>query len=452
VKKKITSPFSNLRLRLGVFVGAIGVSLALLALSPFRHAHGAYTTRRPNCGTWDLVYSPNPNDGPAFFGVTAVPMRAEAWAIGNYVYGYYLTLIEHWDGTSWQIVSSPNYPYADHYLYGVAAISSNDVWAVGRYAPSVSPTLILHWDGISWSIVSSPSPSQYSGLYAVAGRSANDVWAVGYDYSPTAQRTLIEHWDGSSWSIVPSPNVGEHDNLLRAVAVVPNSQTAWAAGYYYRDDGRPSTLVLRWDGATWSVVASADGYVRENYLTSVSSSGPDDAWVVGFYNDATGNYVPLTEHWDGTTWEIVPSPSLSSSLTALTSISSISSTDVWAVGSYYNDDAVLLTLAQHWDGTSWQVFTTPNPAEDPNAVNTFTSVASTPGIGVWAVGYYQIPFSPSQSLTAFYCQAGGPTPTPSPTPTATATATISPTVTPTATATARPFPTPRPHPRPRPRP
>jgi len=99
----------------------------------------------------------------------------------------------------------------------------------------------------------------------------------------------------------------------------------------------------------------------------------------------------LVLHWDGSTWQIVPSPGLSSSLTALLSVSSISATDVWAVGEYYNENAALLTLAQHWDGKSWQVFATPNPAGfDVGARNVFTSVASVPGTGVWAVGYYEV--------------------------------------------------------------
>src|SRR5438876_703093 len=87
--------------------------------------------RTPACGTWDFVYSPNPKDGPAFLGVAAVPGTNELWAVGNYVYAYSLTMIEHWDGTSWQIVASPNHPTTYNYLYGVTAVDANDAWAVG---------------------------------------------------------------------------------------------------------------------------------------------------------------------------------------------------------------------------------------------------------------------------------------------------------------------------------
>ena len=432
------------------------LALFWLLLTPPAPAQRKSKPHAPTCGSWDLVFSPNPNGGPIFTAAAAVPGTIELWGVGYYVFNYWLPLIEHWDGTEWQIVASPIYQGANHYLYAVTAVAPNDAWAVGLYEPQGggNRTLILHWDGISWSIVPSPSPATYSGLYAVAAASATDVWAVGYYFTEATQRTLIEHWDGKSWSILPSPNVGTSRNLLAAVTIVPNSQAVWAVGYYYREsDGNPSTLIQRWNGKIWSVVSSPDGSTRENYLTGVSAIDPNDAWAVGNYNTPTGLYLPLTEHWDGSTWQIVPSPSLSASLTALVSVSSISATDVWAVGAYFNENAALLTLAQHWDGMSWQVFSTPNPAGfDVGARNAFTSVATVPGMGVWGLGYYEVPFTSSQTLTAFYCPVGGPTPTPTPTATATPTPTATPSVTPSPTATPIATPTPRPYPKPRPRP
>ncbi len=397
-----------------LFFFFVSLSLLLAAPSPAQRKSKPHA---PTCGTWDLVFSPNPNSGPVFSSVAAVPGTAELWAVGNYLFFYSLPLIEHWDGTAWEIVASPNIPNANHYVYGVTAVAPNNAWAVGRYEPQGggSRTLVLHWDGISWSIISSPSPATYTGLYAVAAVSATDVWAVGYYYSQTGQQTLIEHWDGTAWSIVPSPNVSPN-NVLAAVTAVPNSQTAWAVGYYYRTtDGLPSTLIQRWDGTNWSVVPSPDGSAQgSNLLFGVSSAGPNDAWAVGTYQVQNTVFLPLTEHWDGTTWQIVPSPPLSSSYTELNSVFSLSATDVWAVGSYFNENAARLTLAQHWDGTSWQVFDTPDPAgtDSNEAINVFGSVANVPGVGVWAVGYYQRLGTPSQTLTAFYCPVGGPTPTP----------------------------------------
>ncbi len=49
----------------------------------------------------------------------------------------------------------------------------------------------------------------------------------------------------------------------------------------------------------------------------------------------------LTEHWDGTAWEVVPTPSPGDS-TYLDAIDAVSATDVWNVGT-----ADSLPLAEH---------------------------------------------------------------------------------------------------------
>src|SRR5207302_1665229 len=141
---------------------------------------------------------------------------------------------------------------------------------------------------------------------------------------------------GTAWSLVPSPNVGVHDNLLEgvtAVATIGGSlarMPVWAVGYYYRDDGLPSTLFERWDGKSWSVIPSPDGGPRENYLTSIAAGGPQDIWAVGVYNTAAGAYLTLTEHWNGQSWQVVPSPNLSPSYSGLTAVAVVDSNQVWA--------------------------------------------------------------------------------------------------------------------------
>ena len=372
------------------------------------------------CGSWEQVYSPSPNNNGILTAAAAVPNSTDVWSVGFYNANFHwLTLIERWDGTNWQVVPSPNHPNADHYLQGLTALGPDNVWAVGRYEPQGGGTytLILHWDGVSWSIVPSPNLTVYNQLWGVAAELAQSVWAVGYHFVSSSgpqilgQQTLIEHWDGTSWSIVPSPNVGTHDNLLETVAIITDptanlrSYPVWATGYYYRDDGPPSTLTQRWDGTAWAVVPSPNASSRENYLSGVGGSNRNDVWAVGQYNRPDGLYLPLTEHWDGANWKVLSAPSVSSSLSALASVAPVKPRDVWAVGHYFNDNAALLTLTQHWDGVSWQTAPSPNPAgeEDDTHINDLASVVSVPGVGLWAVGYYQLLGTQAQTLVEFYC-------------------------------------------------
>ena len=59
-----------------------------------------------------------------------------------------------------------------------------------------------------------------------------------------------------------------------------------------------------------------------------------DVWAVGEQNlNQT-----VTEHWNGTAWSVVPSPSVTAGGVQdfLSSVSAIGSSDVWAVGSTNN--------------------------------------------------------------------------------------------------------------------
>ena len=58
----------------------------------------------------------------------------------------------------------------------------------------------------SWSIVTSPNPGTVNNyLYGVSLADASNVWAVG-SYSSGGYQTLVVKWNGISWSQEPSPN------------------------------------------------------------------------------------------------------------------------------------------------------------------------------------------------------------------------------------------------------
>ena len=70
----------------------------------------------------------------------------------------------------------------------------------------------------------------------------------------------------------------------------------------------------------------------DDELSSVFALDPRDAWAVGYYFDATANhYHTLTEHWDGSSWSVVPSPNPGNANNYLYGVAAISRKDVWAV-------------------------------------------------------------------------------------------------------------------------
>ena len=72
---------------------------------------------------------------------------------------------------------------------------------------------------------------------------------------------------------------------------------------------------------------------------------------------------------------------------ALLGVSLRSASDAWAVGvRYLNMNTVIATLAERWNGTSWQITPTVNPTGN---VDVLDAVANVSPASAWAVGYSQ---------------------------------------------------------------
>jgi hypothetical protein len=370
---------------------------------------------------WQIIPSPNQSTKGNDLKSVAVVSSTDVWAVGYYTPESLFitqTLAEHWDGTQWSAVPSPNQGTDSNSLSSVAVVSSTDVWAVGFYfGASAYQTLAEHWDGTHWSIV--PIPNQATGdnqLNSVAVVSPTDVWAVGYYNSEPRGpfQALVEHWDGTQWSIVPAPHPGNTYDWLLSVAVV-SSTDVWAVGNYDNDSGAEQALVEHWDGTSWSVVPSPNQGTIGNTLYSVGVVSSTDVWAVGFYYNDSVVEQTLVEHWDGESWSIVPSPNQGTHGNFLRSVRVVSSTHVWAVGVYLDDSETAHTLVEHWDGTSWSIVPSPNQGTHGNWFNSVGVVSST---DVWAVGSYEqgVTFNDFQTLVERYNPCP-PTPTPTPTPT-----------------------------------
>ncbi len=59
-------------------------------------------------------------------------------------------------------------------------------------------------------------------------------------------------------------------------------------------------------GPAWEIVSSPNG-TTSSILHSVAIVSTSDIWAVGLFGDGARTYT-LTEHWDGSSWNIVPSP------------------------------------------------------------------------------------------------------------------------------------------------
>lgn len=301
----------------------------------------------------------------ALLGITAIS-RDNVWAVGDiYVQGTSLQpLIENWNGTQWQVISNPVLPNTGGYLAGVAATSAHDVWAVGV---SDNSTLIEHWDGSSWSIVPGPNPGPNSNvLTGVVAISAHDAWAVG-DYRDINfnELPLIEHWDGSSWSVVSSPNLGSFASLTGVAAT--SAKDVWAVGSFFDSTNTDQALVEHWNGSMWEATiglnpAGSPG----SFFEGVTAVSKRNVWAVGGTNlPGGGGLATLIEHWNGSSWQIIPSPNFPNVNGPFNSLNGVAAVphdeDVWAVGRAADSSGSFVTLTEAWNGTQWRIVASPNP-------------------------------------------------------------------------------------------
>ena len=315
---------------------------------------------------------------------------ADCWAVGAYDSGgsIYQTLVEHWNGTSWTLPGSPNSSVTQtNQLGDVACASTSDCTAVGFYdsGGGVAQTLVEKWNGTSWSIVSSAnvSPTQSSVLTGIACNSSSDCWASGAFLNGSVAQTLIEHWNGATWAIVSSPNTsGAQSNKLSGIACT-SASNCWAAGYY-NNGTVDQTLVERWNGTAWSIVASPNTSTSQNDdLYGITCGSANDCWAVGAYSGTVQQ--TLTEHWNGTAWTIIASPNSSASLTnSLQRVACSSSSDCIAVGQSGSTPAQ--TLIEQWNGAAWSIATSAN--SDATHSNVLSGVACSGASDCWTVGEF----------------------------------------------------------------
>lgn len=276
------------------------------------------------------------------------------------------------------------------YFYRVTSCSKKGcATATGSFETFPScPDVVSPVTG-SWQKISSPNVSGATlvsnELLGVTAVSENDVWAVGWAQDPNGpsftKRTLIQHFDGSLWSIVPSPNPpADTISKLHAVSAA-STNDVWAVGSSHNGGPPARTIIEHWDGTLWSIVPSPSPDSQLNELHGIAALSANNVWAVG-YRGGTRNETPLETlilHWDGVSWRQVPSPNIAGGANQLSGITAISANDIWAVGS-----AGGAPLTMHWDGNAWSVV----PVRVSSGLSTerFTAVSGTAANDVWVVG------------------------------------------------------------------
>jgi len=193
----------------------------------------------------------------------------------------------------------------------------------------------------------------------------------------------VEHWNGTRWSVIPSPNPGSTGNHLYGVKAI-GPDDVWAVGQQLGASSPDEALIEHWDGSGWSVVPSPTHGSASAMLFSVVGSARG-VWAVGETDDAIQGSRPLVERFKNGAWTTVDLPQAGSIFTSLWGVSASDDT-VWAVGTF-QDVAIgdNKTLILRGDEDRFRVVDGPNPGSGDNILG---GIATT-GDSLWAVGVYK---------------------------------------------------------------
>lgn len=351
---------------------------------------------------------PEPGTGSSLLG-TYCTSSASCWAVGTY--GLNATTganeVLHWNGTRWLKVPAPSAAGADSSLQAVRCSRAADCWAVGTLQAKSGAILgqALHWNGRKWTRASVPEPGATSGLDDVACTSPASCWAVGtIQTSPITYLNEALHWNGRKWALVGTPDPGGTApgdlNLLSSVRC-PSAATCIAVGYA----GTRSIIVnqvLRWNGSTWSTLSvpnpgGTDTSGDRSQLHGLACSSATNCWAVGSYEVSGTPVSGLNQvlHWNGSAWSQVdvpePGGTTGGAGQELLFAACGSATNCWAVGDSgpgnIDGKFVVTNQALHWDGGTWSVVATPNPAgHKVGDINRLSAVRCVTARNCWVVG------------------------------------------------------------------
>ncbi len=123
-------------------------------------------------------------------------------------------------------------------------------------------------------------------------------------------------------------------------------------------------------GTGWSITPSPNPKVPTGQLFRESCTAATSCTAVGTYVKASGVGVTLAEHWNGSTWRIQPTPNpRGAAVSSLSGVSCTAPSACTAVGNSVTRAGESQPLAERWDGTRWRIQPATNPAQGGGFLN-----------------------------------------------------------------------------------
>lgn len=285
----------------------------------------------------------------------SAPTFCVGWASGN-AGNPGETLAERWNGRSWRLQTVPS---SDASVNSVSCTSAKFCDAVGlddAYA----------WNGSAWTAQTIPAPAASGNLQGVSCESADFCEAVGEYNNDGNDVPVAAKWNGKTWTSQPA-SAPATSTFAHLYAVSCATVKSCEAGGYFevqQTANDPQALADGWNGKAWtSQQAATPGGATSNSLSGVSCVSASFCEAVGTHFDSAGNQDTLAEAWNGKSWTIQPTPDPANPYGSpddneLYSVSCVSPRFCEAVGA-----GATGALTVMWNGKSWSIQGRPGAAD-----------------------------------------------------------------------------------------
>jgi hypothetical protein len=240
------------------------------------------------------------------FAVSAAG-SGDAWVTG--VTGPYRLDVERWNGRNWQRIAPPAHlgrVSLDNLLAPVGSSSTGNAWVFPTVDQGTRPeSFALHWNNGRWTSSRLPSGTT---IDDTAGFSADNAWAFGLVGSGSHTTPYDVRYQGHLWRRMRLPGAPDEVSALSA-------DNMWAVGPSAATVAKPSskqiTLVMHWNGHTWSAVHAPVPALRPGggLDDAIAATGADSLWLAYIDLDRNGIFVSNGMlHWDGARWHRLKLP------------------------------------------------------------------------------------------------------------------------------------------------
>ena len=266
---------------------------------------------------------------------------------------------------AWTVAQSANATLSGGNLESVSCSAPTACTAVGTdlNTSGIHVTLAERWNGANWQRQATPNPpgntsaSVAPNLLGVSCPAADFCAAVGEYQSGFFQASMAETWNGQQWTwqSFPVPTNSSGAELTGVSCTLPSFCEA-VGGYLDVDTGLNVTFAAMWNGTSWSLQSTQNPDPNDfdfEQFNTVSCSSPRfcEAWGSG---NAGNPGITLAEQWNGSSWQMQTVPSDNATVN---SVSCASQKFCEAIG---------LGSAFIWDGSAWTAQTIPAPAGTGN--------------------------------------------------------------------------------------